>query len=148
MTSAQSSHTCAVCRPAIAAPDIPAILASPAPGSPDQGGGAGNARGKMVFEGACVGCHGWRGQSPVSPFATLTGAEAVNDPSATNVAQIVMSGTQRETPQGVLSMPSFGCIYSDAEIAALTNYVTARFGSAGSHLTNEDVAALRRQTAN
>jgi mono/diheme cytochrome c family protein len=133
--------------PAIASPDTPAILTSPAPASPDQGGGAGDTRGKMVFEGACVSCHGWRGESPVSPFATLTGAEAVNDPSATNVVQIVISGTQRETPQDVLSMPSFGRIYSDAEIAAVTNYVTARFGRAGSHITSKEVAALRHRPA-
>jgi mono/diheme cytochrome c family protein len=134
--------------PAIASPDIPAILASPAPASHDHGGGAGDVRGKAVFEGACVSCHGWSGQSPVSPFATLTGAEAANDPSATNVAQIVISGTRRLTPRGVLSMPSFGSSYSDAEIAAVANYVIARFGSAGSHITNEEVAALRRQAAN
>ncbi len=134
--------------PAIASPDMPAIRASAAPASYKQGGGAGDARGKMVFEGACVSCHGWSGESLVSPFATLTGAEAVNDPNATNVAQIVMFGTRRVTPQGVLSMPSFGSIYSDAEIAAVANYVTARFGSAGSHLTNEDIATLRQQTAN
>ena len=31
-------------------------------------------RGKKVFEGACVSCHGWTGESAISPFATLTGA--------------------------------------------------------------------------
>jgi hypothetical protein len=49
----------------------------------------------MVFEGACVSCHGWSGESPVSPFATLTGAWAVNDPGATNIAQIVIADTKR-----------------------------------------------------
>jgi len=29
--------------------------------------------GKMVFEGACVSCHSWSGESAVSPMATLTG---------------------------------------------------------------------------
>ena len=87
------------------------------------------ARGKMVFEGACVSCHGWTGESAISPFATLTGAWAVNDPGATNVAQIVISGTKRHTPPARVSMPAFGSAYSDAEIAAVANYVTARFGS-------------------
>ena len=67
-----------------------------------------DARGKMVFASACVSCHGWTGESPVSPMATLTGAWAVNDPAATNVAQIVISGTKRHTPDGALSMPAFG----------------------------------------
>jgi len=44
-------------------------------------------------------------------------------------------------------MPAFGNAYSDAEIAAVANYVTARFGSKGSSLTAEDVAELRKQTS-
>jgi mono/diheme cytochrome c family protein len=44
-------------------------------------------------------------------------------------------------------MPSFGHAYSDDEIAAVANYVTARFGSKGSKLAPRDVADLRKQTA-
>jgi mono/diheme cytochrome c family protein len=126
--------------------DLPAGLAPPASASHKDGGTA-DARGKMVFEGACVSCHGWTGESPVSTMATLTGAWAVNDPGATNVAQIVISGTKRETPDGALSMPAFGNAYSDDEIAAVANYVTARFGAKGSKLTAQDVAELRKQTS-
>jgi len=132
--------------PAVASADLRATLAPPASASHKEGGTA-DARGKMVFEGACVGCHGWTGQSAVSSFATLTGAWAVNDPGATNVAQIVISGTKRHTPDGVLSMPAFGNAYSDDEIAAVANYVTARFGSQGSRLTAKDVAELRKRTS-
>jgi mono/diheme cytochrome c family protein len=133
--------------PAIASPDLPATLAPPAPASHKQGGGTADPRGKMVFEGACVSCHGWTGESSISPFATLTGAWAVNDPSATNVAQIVISGTRRLTPEGAVAMPAFGNAYSDEEIAAVANYITARFGSKGSQLTAKDVAELRTQTS-
>ena len=73
-------------------------------------------------------------------------AAAVNDPGATNVAQIVISGTKRHVP-GAISMPAFGDAYSDAEIAAVANYVTARFGSKGSQIAARDVAELRKQTA-
>jgi mono/diheme cytochrome c family protein len=133
--------------PAIASPDLPATLAPPAPASHKEGGGTPDPRGKMVFEGACVSCHGWTGESSISPFATLTGAWAVNDPSATNVAQIVISGTRRHTPENAVSMPAFGSAYSDTEIAAVANYVTARFGSRGSSMTAQDVAELRKQTS-
>jgi mono/diheme cytochrome c family protein len=133
--------------PAIASPDLPASLAPPAPASHREGGGTADPRGKMVFEGACVSCHGWSGQSPISPFATLTGAWAVNDPSATNVAQIVISGTRRSTPPDAMSMPAFGNAYSDAEIAAVVQYVTARFGAKPSQITAEGVAELRKQTS-
>jgi mono/diheme cytochrome c family protein len=133
--------------PPITSPDLPATLAPPAPPSHKQGGGTQEARGKMVFEGACVSCHGWTGESPISPFATIAGAWAVNDPSGVNVVQVVISGTSRKNPPDAISMPAFGDAYSDAEIASLTNYVTARFGAKGSQLTASDVAELRKQSA-
>jgi mono/diheme cytochrome c family protein len=133
--------------PATTSPDLPATLAPPAPASHKDGGGTPDPRGKMVFQGACVSCHGWTGESPLSPFATLTGAWAVNDPTATNVAQIVISGTKRRVPDNAISMPAFGSAYSDTEIAAVANYVTARFGAKGSQLTARDVAELRAQAS-
>jgi mono/diheme cytochrome c family protein len=133
--------------PATASPDLPAGTAPPAPASHRDGGGADNARGKKVFAEACVSCHGWSGESPVSSTATLTGAWAVNDPSAINIAQIVLGGTVRHTPDGALSMPAFGKAYSDEEIAAVANYVTARFGAKAADLTAERVAALRKEAS-
>ena len=106
-----------------------------------------DSRGKEVFEGACASCHDWSGVSPIADFATLTGSRAVNDPSATNVAQIVISGTKRITPPNAVSMPAFGSIYSDADIAAVANYVTARFGAKGSSIGEHEVANLRKQVA-
>ena len=132
--------------PAVASAE-PETIAPPAPSSPKEGGAVSDALGKKVFEQACVSCHGWSGVSAISAYATISGTRAVNDPAATNVAQIVISGSRRHTPPGVLSMPAFGSIYSDTEIAAVANYVTARFGSAPSKVTAKEVAALRGQTA-
>jgi mono/diheme cytochrome c family protein len=133
--------------PPIASPDLPATLAPPAPVSPKDGPVAAGALGKKIFEGACVSCHNWTGVSAITPYATIAGARAVNDPTATNVAQIVISGTRRHEPAGIVSMPAFGSTYSDTEIAAVANYVTARFGSEKSAVTESDVAALRKQTS-
>ena len=72
---------------------------------------------------------------------------AVNDPSATNVAQTVINGVDRNTAQGQIFMPAFGSAYSDDEIAAVSNYVTARFGAQGATLTAKDIASLRKQVA-
>jgi mono/diheme cytochrome c family protein len=132
--------------PAIAEPDQTATIAPPAPAHPGEGATA-SALGKKVFQEACVSCHDWTGVSAISPYATIAGARAVNDPAATNVAQIVITGTRRLTPRGIVSMPAFGGTYSDVEIAAVANYVTARFGSAPSKITGKDVAELRGQTA-
>ena len=126
--------------------NLPPQLAPPAPLSPKQGVMA-NLPGKHLFAGACVSCHGWSGESPLSPFATLTGARAVNDPSAANVAQAIIAGVHRTTPSGIISMPAFGDAFSDVEIAELSNYVTARFGSTPSSLTAHDIAGFRKQTA-
>jgi mono/diheme cytochrome c family protein len=130
--------------PAMASPEFPTITAAPASFS-HRRGGTPDPRGKMVFESACASCHGWTGESPVSPFATLTGSWAVNDPNGTNVAQIVMFGTTRHTPESVISMPSFGNAYSDGEIAAVVNYVTARFGGRNSRLSAREISSLRKQ---
>jgi len=104
-----------------------------------------DARGKRVFEGACASCHGWTGKDAITPFAQIAGVRAVLDPSATNVAQIVISGTHRLSPEGAISMPAFGHIYSDAEIAAVANYVSAHFGNGAAQVTARDIADLRRQ---
>lgn len=130
--------------PAISSSDLPDPKAAPAPVSHKQGVAADvSPLGKRVFEGACASCHDWTGVSPILRYATLTGARAVNDPTATNVAQIVLSGERRQTVAGVAAMPAFGSTLSDTEVAALANYVTARFGAAPSHLKSEDVARLR-----
>jgi mono/diheme cytochrome c family protein len=133
--------------PAIASPDLPATLAPPAPASPKEGGATADIIGKRVFEGACVSCHDWTGVSAITSYATIAGSRAVNDRSGTNVAQIVLSGTRRSTPSGVVSMPAFGGTYSDVEIAAVTNYVTGRFGSEQSKVAAKDVANLRNETS-
>jgi mono/diheme cytochrome c family protein len=131
--------------PAVASSE-PTTIAPPAPVSPKEGGGVANSLGRKVFEQACASCHSWTGVSALSPFATISGTRTVNDPNATNVAQIVISGTWRSTP-GAMSMPAFGSTYSDAEIAAVASYVTDRFGSTASKLTAKEVKDLRGQTA-
>jgi mono/diheme cytochrome c family protein len=121
------------------------IVAKAAPSSHDDGANA-DDRGKMIFAGACEGCHHWSGENPLLPLATLTGARAVNDARGTNVAQVMINGAHRTTPQEALEMPAFGRGYSDTEIAAVTNFVTGRFGATAARLNGEDVARLRRQS--
>jgi mono/diheme cytochrome c family protein len=97
-----------------------------------------------MFEGNCVSCHAWTGAGAVVAEAQLTGVRSVNDPSAANVVQMILGGGGRpNTPHPY--MPSFGRSYSNTEIAAVANYVTARFGSTPSRVTPADVANLRGQ---
>jgi mono/diheme cytochrome c family protein len=130
----------------IATADLPEPKTSPAPSSYSEGVAANvDPRGKAVYAGACAGCHDWTGISPVLPYATLTGVRSVNDPTATNVVQIILSGAHRHTSEGGTAMPAFGSAYSDSEVASLANYVTARFGAQPSAVTAENIAALRAQ---
>jgi mono/diheme cytochrome c family protein len=130
----------------VATSDLPEPRTNPAPPSQAEGLAAGvDLHGKAVYEGACAGCHGWTGISPVIPFATLTGTRAVNDPTANNVAQVIIGGGQRHIADDPSNMPAFGNAYSDAEIASVANYVTARFGAKASELSAAQVAKLRSQ---
>jgi len=131
---------------AIATSDLPEPKAGPAPSSHAQGVAAdAHARGKAVYAGACAGCHDWTGVSPVIPYATLTGVRSVNDPTATNVVQVILSGAHRHSSDTRATMPAFGSAYSDVEIASLANYVTARFGAQPSAVTAENISTLRAQ---
>ncbi len=131
--------------PAVDSPDLPAPKAEPAPNDPAKGVAMDqNEKGREFFAGACAGCHGWTGANSLVTHATLTGTRAVNDPTATNVALAVLRGASTLPPStDIVAMPAFGAAYSDADIAAVSNYVTARFGVKGSTITAEDVQKLR-----
>jgi mono/diheme cytochrome c family protein len=129
--------------PMTASSDLPEPTTSPAPALQAGDTTQGDALGKQVYEGACAGCHGWTGISQGIPYATLTGTRSVNDPAGTNVAQVIIAGAQRHYAIDSNNMPAFGSTYSDAEIASVANYVTARFGAKGSDLSAENVGKLR-----
>lgn len=126
--------------PAIHVDRLPDTLAGPA--SPAPRSFAGNPVGRRIFEGACASCHAWTGSGALLEEAQLTGSRAVNDPSATNVAQMILSGTGR-VGAGRPYMPPFASSYTDREVAAAANYVVGRFGSKPSRIATRDVAKLR-----
>ena len=130
--------------PPIASPDLPAprepanVASNGPPPSSDD-----NRTGKQVFAEACASCHGWNGISPLSGLATISGARSVNDPSGINVAQVILFGGGRRPGEAGMRMPAFGDAYSDSEIAAAANFVTAQLGAEPARLTADDVARLR-----
>jgi mono/diheme cytochrome c family protein len=102
------------------------------------------AAGRHLFAGTCSGCHSWTGVSDFVPYATLTGTRAVNDPTATNVALAVLRGASPLPAAGAIAtMPAFGASLTDDQIAAVSNYVIARFGAQPSSITPEEVGKLR-----
>ncbi len=130
--------------PALRSRDLSAPRSTPAPAQPgfdDQS--RANARGLEVYEGACSGCHGWTGTDSVIATANLIGTRAVNDPTGINAAQVIVHGGAHRTTELGAPMPSLDHTYSDADIAAVTNYVTARFGLKSAALSPSDVEKLR-----
>lgn len=128
--------------PAIRSSQLPE-MAGPAQPAP-KSGPTDNPMGKRLFEGNCASCHAWNGNGALVQEAQLTSNRAVNDVTATNVAQMILNGAGTST-SGRPYMPSFASAYTDREIASVANYVTARFGSKPSSITPRQVAELREQ---
>ncbi|CAN5476083.1 cytochrome c [soil metagenome] len=131
--------------PAVGDPSLPAVRTSTASASPREGATDDRlVKGKALYAAACASCHGWSGTSPLAGTATLTGVRSINEPAGINVAQVVISGV---ATGDAMPMPAFGAKLTDDEVALVANYVTARFGVAGSTLTAAAVAKLRKQGA-
>jgi mono/diheme cytochrome c family protein len=122
------------------APKLELASAHPGEGDHDES----NPKGHAIYSSMCAGCHSWTGVNDYVPHSTLTGTRAVNDPTATNVALAVLRGASTLPPSGDIAvMPAFGDAWSDDDIAAVSNYVIARFGAKPSSITAEEVAKLR-----
>jgi mono/diheme cytochrome c family protein len=100
-------------------------------------------QGLRLFEGACASCHQWTGQGRQSRYASLAGSRGVNDVRAANVTQIILQGARMRVNDTDVYMPAFGDAYSDAEVAALANFVVAHFGGKRGTVTPSDVAKRR-----
>lgn len=108
-------------------------------------GPPGNVTGKRVFEGACASCHAWSGRGAITDDQQLTGNRAVNDATAANVAMTILNGIGGSPERPGSYMPAFRSAYSDAELADVANYVTARFGATPSRITAADVQRMREE---
>ena len=106
---------------------------------------AGNAgMGEQLFVGACAGCHTQSGQGRETDYATLTGLRSVRDPHATNLTQVILGGSRLHVGTQRVFMPSFGQAYTDAEVAALSNYVLGHFGGQPGTLSASDIGERRK----
>ena len=101
--------------------------------------------GRHVFEGGCVNCHEYNGNGRQTVYASLAGSRSVADPAGANVTQIVLNGAKYRIKDQDVYMPPFGAAYSDAELAAVANYVIGHFGGKTGRVTPEDVAKRRRE---
>jgi len=100
--------------------------------------------GAQVFAGNCANCHDWNGKGAQTPYASFLGSRTVNDPAATNIMAIVLSGSKMPLPAEHVFMPPFGRGHSDDEIAAVSNFINGHFGNGTAALTAADVVKARK----
>lgn len=105
--------------------------------------GAENGLGAKVFQGACASCHQWNGKGQQTPYAALAGTRAVNDPEGINLVQALLEGSDLREVHQAAWMPKFGDAYTDAELAAVANYVIAHFGGKEGKVTPDMVRERR-----
>jgi mono/diheme cytochrome c family protein len=113
----------------------------PGPAAPGAAAAAADV-GAKVYAANCAGCHqaSGIGRPPIIPG--LAGNDSVTAAAPTNVIGAVLNGLApwNHGP----AMPSFAAGLSDAEIAAVTNYVRTSWGNTGTaNATPADVMAAR-----
>ena len=120
---------------------VPAIAQKP----PAAAGAAPPASlGEQVFAGDCANCHNWDGNGAQSPYAALLASRTVNDPAATNLLAILLSGSNIPLPAQHVFMPPFGHGHSDDELAAVADFVNGYFGDGTAKVTAADVDKARK----
>jgi len=104
-----------------------------------------NQLGRHIFEGACANCHQYDGDGRQTAYASLIGSQSASDPVGTNLTQIILNGAKYRIKDQNLYMPPFGQAFSDAELAAVANYVIANFGHKTGQVSPEEVARQRQE---
>jgi mono/diheme cytochrome c family protein len=99
--------------------------------------------GGQLFANNCARCHGGNGEGVDNNFPNLAHNQSVWDGPPDNLISMILGGY---SPWHVnqSSMPAFGELLSDDQIAAITNYVRTSWGNKGSaDATGLEVSGLR-----
>ncbi|MCV9974107.1 c-type cytochrome, partial [Burkholderia pseudomallei] len=97
-----------------------------------------------LYLGNCASCHQMQGKgTPDGYYPPLLHNSTVGAPNPTNLVQVILNGVARKAGGEDVGMPAFRRELSDAQIAALANYLTAQFGNPAAKVSEQDVAKLR-----
>jgi mono/diheme cytochrome c family protein len=97
-----------------------------------------------LYLGNCASCHQAQGQGTADGYyPSLLHNSTVGASKPDNLIQIILHGVHRVTPDNDAGMPAFAAVLSDAQIAALTNYLTAQFGNPAVKTSADKVGKLR-----
>jgi mono/diheme cytochrome c family protein len=106
--------------------------------------GAQDEPGRHVFEQGCANCHDYDGHGRETVYASLIGSRSASDPAGANITQVILHGAKYRIKDQTIFMPPFGQAFSNAELAAVANYVIAHFGGNTGHVTPQDIARQRQ----
>jgi mono/diheme cytochrome c family protein len=110
------------------------------------------AKGKQLFMTACAPCHQPTGQGIAGQYPPLAGSEWVLPASPERTIRIVLNGLAgpiqikgAEFNNPAASMPPWGGVYSDADIAAILTFVRGNkdWGNKAAAVKPEDVKKVR-----
>jgi mono/diheme cytochrome c family protein len=83
--------------------------------------------GRTVYAGACAQCHEQARGGPVEGALPLSLSSAVAAPTPRNLVQITLHGIAPPPGERGAWMPAFGGAFTDAQVAALADYVRVTF---------------------
>jgi len=104
-----------------------------------------DSQGAAIYAAACASCHE-SGRPPPYGGVSLALSTTVNGPDPRNLANIVLAGVRPVEGERSPIMPGFAASMNDAQIAALVNYLRARFSSKPAWTDVESIVSEARRT--
>ena len=120
---------------------------APAPAPAAPGPEAPLPPGRIVYAGACAGCHGMAGEGIPNVAPAMKGNSTIALADPLNLLSVIVNGipTQRFTGnQRMYAMPPFAHDLSDAQIADLATWLRTEWGGQAEPVSVDRVAAIAR----
>ena len=124
-------------------PPAPASLAAPDPADVDADA---NGAGRISYVALCAGCHGLEGNGMPNTVVAMRNNSTVRLADPRNLIVAMLDGIGAENfphRQSMQAMPGFADKLSDAEAAALANYLRVTWGGQKGDVTADAVRAFR-----
>jgi mono/diheme cytochrome c family protein len=82
---------------------------------------------EAIYNGACANCHNDRREVGPSDALSLSLSSAVRQPGSANAVRVILQGIPFQSNAPGAYMPAFGDMFTDQQIASLTEYVRERY---------------------
>ena len=103
--------------------------------------------GRQIYRGACAQCHEPDGPTLFGVRPSLALNTGVHAEQPDNLIRVVLEGLMEPAHPDLGTMPAFGRVYSDRQVAELLRYVRARFAPDAPPWADLDATVARVRTA-